>query len=647
MSKGLQQLGCPIGLLVLALLTACGGSGGGSGGDVVTEPPPPALTITNDSILPGTLQNRPYSVTLHAANGVGALKWSIAPISSTTLFVDGLTIDPSTGVLSGTATFAGTAGFVATVKDSSSQPRTTTKTFSITASGPLQAPAPQTYTVGEFQDVIAIGINAIEGVQPLIFAVTGGSLPDGLRLNSQSGIIAGGATALGIFVATITIRDSYSPPEVVTTQVTFQVNPAPLSVAPSIPQQMLLNRPFSGRVIAIGGTPPYHFVKTSGALPPGLSAIDPSSGQFNGTPTTPGGYSFDVSVTDSSDVAQSALGSFSVNVTNPLGRNDSIATATPLDNAGISGSISPYIDPPDGAPLAADNDYYKVVSLSGSTVHLETFAERAFASATLDTVLEIVDGSGTRESTCNVPAGTNTNFSSACISDDIGGDPPILDSALDFKVPGPANTPSTFYVHVLDWRGDARPDMLYRLQVFGVVAPLSIQTTSVLPAARGLSYSQQLTAINSIGTVSWSIPSGSLPPGLTLNSSGTITGTATTDGTYSFSIKATDAGNPPQTATAPVVIKVVDPVQITSPPTWPDACVNKPYTFAVQTSGGIAPFGWSFISNNWLGLFMDQSTGVFTGTPLVTGTFHGTVGVNDATMNGVSQQVTVTVKQCP
>jgi hypothetical protein len=44
---------------------------------------------------------------------------------------------------------------------------------------------------------------------------------------------------------------------------------------------------------------------------------------------------------------------------------------------------------------------------------------------------------------------------------------------------------------------------------------------------------------------------------------------------------------------------------------------------------------------------LDQSTGVFSGTADVTGTFMGTVGVNDATGNGVSQNVTLTVKQCP
>ena len=646
MRKRLQRLwyGSSL-LLLLLLMPACGGGGGGSGENFQTSPPPPALTITNDSILPGTLQNRPYSVTLQAINGVGALTWSIAPVAPTALFVDGLAIDPGTGVLSGTANFLGTAGFVATVKDSASPPNTATKGFTVTASLPLQAPASQTFTLGQFADNFALFVNSSDGVQPLTFRVSGGTFPEGLKLNGHTGQIGGGALSLGTFVCTITIQDSYNPPEVVSTQVTFQVSAPQLSLADSVPQQILLNRPFNGRVIALGGVPPYRFAVSSGALPSGLSAIDRSSGEFNGTPTTLGGYSFDVSVTDSSTTPQSVTGSFFMDVKKPLGRNDSIGTATLIDNGSFSASISPYIDPPDGAPLPADNDYYKLISLSGATVHLETFAQRAGVTGALDTVLEVLDGSGTRAATCRLPDDTSTKFASSCIHDDISSD--LLDSALDFKVPGSGNTATTFYVHVLDWRGDARPDMLYGLQVFGLIAPMSIQTTSVLPAARSLSYSQPLTAINSIGAVSWSIPSGSLPPGLMLNSSGMITGTATTDGTYSFSVKATDSGNPPQTATAPVVIKVVEPVQITSPATWPDACVNKPYTFAIQTLGGIAPFGWSFISNNWLGLFMDQSTGVFTGTPLVTGAFHGTVGVNDATTHGVSQQIAVTVKQCP
>ena len=632
--------------VALSLSVACGGASSGNGNFGSGSGGPAAMAISDNSILPGTLQSHPYSVTLHAVNGVGALTWSIAPIAPTALFVDGLSIDPRTGVLSGTANFAGTAGFVATVTDSASPPRTATKSFTVTAYGPLQAPPPQTLTFGQFGDIFLGGINVNGGVEPLTFTVTAGSLPFGIRLNNQTGNFTGSATTVGTYPCTVTVQDSYSPPEVVTAQVTIQVIAPPLSLAYSLPRQVLLNRPFSGRLVATGGIPPYQFSLVSGSLPLGLSGPDPSSGQISGTPTG-SGSGFTVGVTDSSPAPQSAQNNFYISVTQPLGRNDTAAKATPIGNGQITAAISPYIDPPNGAPVPGDNDFYKLVSVAGATVHVETQARRWRPDNPLDTVIEIVDGNGLRQTTCRQPGDTSTNFTSSCIDDDISTVPLLTDSALDYKVPGAPSTPTAFYVHVLDWRGDARPDMTYALQVSGVVDPLAIKSTALAPAARGLSYSQQLTALNSTGALSWSILSGSLPPGLTLSSSGAVTGTASTDGSYSFSVQAQDSSNPPQTATAPEMIQVAEPVKIVSAAVWPDACVNQPYTFAIQTTGGIPPLFWGFISGSWMGINLDQSTGVFSGSSGVTGTFSGDVRASDATGYGDSQTVTVTVKQCP
>ena len=643
-----RKLPVAAGVVLLALLTACGG-----GASLSSGPPPvspgPALTITTNSLLPGTLQNHAYSVTLAAANGKGALNWSIAPVSSTTLFVDGLSIDPSTGVLSGTANFAGTGGFVAHVTDSASPPQTASKGFTITAADPLQAPAPQNNTIRQFQDIVPVTPVFQGGVFPFTFFLTG-SLPPGLRLDRATGQISGSATGVGIYPSTLIIQDSFSPPEVVSEQLTIKVIPPLLAVQNSLPSRILQNRPFNGAVIATGGIPPYHFALVSGSsMPPGLSPIDPNSGQTNGTPTTLGTFLFTVSATDFSSPPQSANGTMVVTVAKPLGRNDTVATATPIGNGIISATISPYIDPPDNAPLAADNDYYKLVSLAGTAtpVHLETQAQRWIGGNPLDTVIEVVDGNGTRYSTCRQPGDTSSNFTSACINDDIGGSPPVLDSALDFQVPGVTNSAITFYVHVLDWRGEARPDMNYSLVVSGAVSPLSIVATPLLPATRGLSYSQQLSSADSIGTVSWSKASGNLPPGLTLSTTGAITGIATADGTYSFTVKASDSGNPPQTATAQEVIQVAEPIKITSPATMPDACVDRPYAFAPQSSGGVPPLSWGFTSNMWVSISLDNSTGAFSGTASVTGTFMGRLAVTDATTNFDSQNVTLTVKQCP
>jgi hypothetical protein len=634
-------------LLLLASLLACGG-GFSSGG---SSPPPggqAALVITTSSILPGTLQNHSYSVTLAAANAQGALQWSITATSATALFVDGLTMDPNTGILSGTANFGGTAGFIATVTDSASH--RATKSFTVTAYNPLQPLQAQSFTISQYYDVFVLPINASGGVAPLTFTIAGGNLPPGLRLDSALGLLRGSAITRGTFQSTITIQDSFSPPEVVSGPLTITVLPPPLSVASSLPNQMLLNRPFSGRVVAVGGVPPYHFSQSAGTRPPGLGAVDPNGGQIQGTPTTAGSFNFTIDATDSSPTPQTASWTFYITVSNPIGRNDTVATATPIDNGMTTATISPYIDPPDNAPLAADTDYYRLVSLSGSTVHVETQAQRWWGSLTvdpIDTVIELVDANNTRLTTCRQPGVTANTFVSACINDDIGGNPPTLDSALDFQVPGPANTPTTFYVHVLDWRGQARPDMQYALQISGVVAPLAIQSSPLPGAARGFAYSQQLSAVNGVGALSWSMAGGNLPPGLFLDASGALTGTATTDGTYSFTVQAADSSTPPQTATGQKSITVVEPVKITSPAVWPDACLNQSYTFVIQTSGGLPPFYWSFISGMWPGFFVDQSTGIFSGVAGVTGTFTGTVGVGDGTTHADSQQITVTVKACP
>jgi len=77
-----------------------------------------------------------------------------------------------------------------------------------------------------------------------------------------------------------------------------------------------------------------------------------------------------------------------------------------------------------------------------------------------------------------------------------------------------------------------------RIMIFNFV---EISNTTFPNGTVGSVYAPQtLTNINSQGTVSYALTSGSLPPGLTL-SSGLISGTPTTAGTYTFTLQATDA----------------------------------------------------------------------------------------------------------
>src|SRR5579862_7625163 len=85
-------------------------------------------------------------------------------------------------------------------------------------------------------------------------------------------------------------------------------------------------------------------------------------------------------------------------------------------------------------------------------------------------------------------------------------------------------------------------------------APLTITTTTLPNGVQGQAYpSTQLTATGGVPPYTWSLLSGSLPNGLTLNPSGTITGTPTTPGVdNTFTVQVADSEMPtPQTASTP------------------------------------------------------------------------------------------------
>ena len=83
----------------------------------------------------------------------------------------------------------------------------------------------------------------------------------------------------------------------------------------------------------------------------------------------------------------------------------------------------------------------------------------------------------------------------------------------------------------------------------------AITTTSLPSGTAGTAYSQTLAASGGTTPYTWSLQSGSLPPGLSLDTtSGAITGTPTTPGTYNFTAQVTDANN--TTATHALSIQV-------------------------------------------------------------------------------------------
>ena len=212
--------------------------------------------------------------------------------------------------------------------------------------------------------------------------------------------------------------------------------------------------PYSETVAATGGTAPRTFSTSAGALPAGLALAE--NGVISGTPDGgPGTADCTVTVTDSASPAASDPQALRSRITAAAPqRNDSIADATPLGNGTHAASISPAGDP--SGTFDPDEDYYSVTTTADSIVTVDIDAQ--VNGSPVDTVIEIVNASGAQLNRCVAPA-----YTTPCESDD--EQPGVsLDSLLQVQV----NGATTFYIHVVDWGSNARPDMLYDLSISGV-----------------------------------------------------------------------------------------------------------------------------------------------------------------------------------
>ena len=92
-----------------------------------------------------------------------------------------------------------------------------------------------------------------------------------------------------------------------------------------------------------------------------------------------------------------------------------------------------------------------------------------------------------------------------------------------------------------------------------VNAALSITTSSLTAGSVNVPYSASLAATGGVPPYTWSITSGSLPTGLTLSTSGGISGTPTSQQTSSFTVQVSDSQTTPATATAPLSLTINGP----------------------------------------------------------------------------------------
>lgn len=176
-------------------------------------------------------------------------------------------------------------------------------------------------------------------------------------------------------------------------------------------------------------------------------------------------------------------------------------------------------------------------------------------------------------------------------------------------------------------------------------APLTVSTASLPSGSVGVAYSQTLQATGGVAPYTWSTTSGTLPTGMSLSSSGVISGTPTSAATFVFTVQAKDSESTPQTAKAGLSIVVNSTTLAISTPSLPGATVGTAYSQTLQATGGISPYTWSLSAGSLPTGLTLAATGAISGTPSSAGTANFTVEVKDSesTPQTATENLSVTV----
>ena len=173
------------------------------------------------------------------------------------------------------------------------------------------------------------------------------------------------------------------------------------------------------------------------------------------------------------------------------------------------------------------------------------------------------------------------------------------------------------------------------LNLISIAAAPVISSPSTASGTTGTAFSYTIAASHAPTSFS----ATGLPAGLSLNAStGLISGTPTTAGTYNATVSATNAGG---TASKALTITIVSgvAVPVISSAASTTATVGVSFTYSITASNTPTSFGATALP---AGLSVNATTGLISGTPLIAGTFTATVSAANSGGTG-NKQVTITI----
>ena len=599
----------------------------------------PAITVTNPAVGTGVAA-APFSQTFTQSGGIGTTTFSLA----TGTLPAGLAL-ASNGVLSGSPTQTGT--FPITIKATDANGcngigatytltitcQTIAVTNPVASTGVAGAPFSQSFTQSG-------------GIGTTTFSLASGTLPAGLTL-AANGTLSGSPTQTGTFPITVKATDSNGCSGTGAT-CTLTITCQTITVTNPGVSTGVVGAASSQTFTQSGGIGTTTFALASGTLPAGLTLAP--NGILSGSPTQTGAFAITVKATDSNGCSGTG-GTYTltivcqtITVTNPAvstGVAGSPFSQTFTQSNGIgamtftlaSGTL------PSGLTLASNG------TLSGTPLVVGTFPISVTAT----------DANG-----CS---GTGATYSLILTCPTITVTPPAVNSGVagspfsqTFTQSGAIGT-ATFSL-----TGGVLPAGI-SLAANGVISGTPLQTGSfpitikvadsngcsgttgytltitcqlvtvtnpgVSSGVAGTPFSQAFTQSGGIGTTTFALASGSLPAGLSLSTSGVLSGTPTQTGSFPITVAVTDSNGCGGVGATYTLTIACQTITVTNP-TVTTGVAGQAFSQAFTQSGAIGATTFTLASGALPSGLSLAANGTLAGIPLQTGTFPITVTVTDS-----------------
>ena len=628
---------------------------------VVNQVAQAAASWDDQTIVTTALNGSSYADQV-SAGGTGTITYAVTNGYS---LPPGLTLNTSSGAITGTPTTNGNYTFriTATSVSGSTSSTVTTPDLALTVG---QSPALASNTLTETMQLgqsYSASVTA-SGFPAPTYSLASGSLPAGLTLNSSTGAITGTPNTMANYSFAIRATNVFAPSGVTLVTTSASVTAAPIYTDSAVNPRGSIGVAYSSEVLATGSPAPTYSI-SSGALPNGL-ALNSATGQITGTPTATGDFSFVVTATNT--YGSSSTNSLSIQI--GVGPAVSIDQMPQRGFVGVPISISTTSSgfptptftlnsgtlPPgvtlnaqtgtlSGSPTTAGSYTFTLLatnwvgasaSLSYSiTIHAApSITNAASINQTInfgDAYSETLTVSGPwslgyRINTGSLPEGITLDAATGTISG-------VAESFGRFDFAVSAENES-------GWGQSTS------MTIFVNRAPTLVPSILDSQVMVSDSYLAQFTAI-AYPAATYSVGSGALPSGLSLNAStGELSGTVSAPGLYKFTVVATNAAGSETSnefevlvASVPSATKTTITAEVALGANYSDSIAFESYptpTYELADGTSLPD-----------GLSLNANTGAITGTATKMGRFNFAIVATHAYAESAPLDLEIEVLKAP